>query len=365
MSGRSRASSGKDFRRSKRSQGVSQGVWQGVWLNHNSSSSDEYSGVCVRSSFSDISVTDLISFLRDVQKFLDRLNHEDLSDDCREIKKSLTGRIDFYTKKSRSDWMHQSSSNLNLNRESFDRNLQRSSRLSLNEPPPLPARLQRSSFSMETEQSSTEESSYDDKAFTDTTNYSSNTDWEEEMKPVMTSTPRKLRTMDSSFQSTTQGEEGEEEDDEYDLVEIKPCQSHEVSQETPEVSLRSDSSARTVTAHADYTGYIYKKESIFKSTRYWAAVAQSRLYLYPDINSVNCKECHLLEDAYLKTHKKEPKRFMVQLSGKYKNKNSKQEYSTDNPEIAQIWIQHLENAIATAGKTPKTMKKLSSIKLGK
>ena len=172
MSGRSRASSGKDFRRSKRSQGVSQGVWQGVWLNHNSSSSDEYSGVCVRSSFSDISVTDLISFLRDVQKFLDRLNHEDLSDDCREIKKSLTGRIDFYTKKSRSDWMHQSSSNLNLNRESFDRNLQRSSRLSLNEPPPLPARLQRSSFSMETEQSSTEESSYDDKAFTDTTNYS-------------------------------------------------------------------------------------------------------------------------------------------------------------------------------------------------
>ena len=120
-----------------------------------------------------------------------------------------------------------------------------------------------------------------------------------------------------------------------------------------------------MTAQADYTGYIYKKESIFKSTRYWAAVAQSRLYLYPDINSVNCKECHLLEDAYLKTHKKEPKRFMVQLSGKYKNKNSKQEYSTDNPEIAQIWIQHLENAIATAGKTPKTMKKLSSIKLGK
>ena len=107
--------------------------------HHNSSSSDEYSGVCLRSSFSELSVTDLISFLRDVQKFLARLSHEDLSADCQEIKQSLSGRIDFYTKKSRSDWLGQSTNN--LNRESLQQQ-HRSSRLSLSESraPPLPAR---------------------------------------------------------------------------------------------------------------------------------------------------------------------------------------------------------------------------------
>ena len=328
-----------------------------MWLAHNSSSSDEYSGVCVRSSFSDISVTDLISFLRDVQKFLDRLNHEDLSDDCREIKQSLTGRIDFYTKKSKSDWIQ---SNSNLNRESLDQNIQRLSRLSLSDsfkPPPLPARKLRNSFSMETEQSSTEDSSYD------TTNYSSNTDWDEDMKPAMTSTPRKVMTVETSLQSSSSLVE-EEEDEEYDLVEIKSCPDQEEEVGRPQVLLRTESSARTVTGQAEYSGYLYKKESIFKSSRYWAAVAQNKLYLFQDINSVNCKECHHLEDAYLKRHKKEPKRFLVQLSGTYKNKNSKQEYSADNAEIAQTWIHHLENAIATAGKLPKPMKKLHSIKLG-
>ena len=110
---------------------------------HNSSSSDEYSGVCVRSSFSELSVTDLISFLRDVQKFLARLSHEDLSADCQEIKQSLSGRIDFYTKKSRSDWLGQSTTN--LSRESANR----SSRLSLSESraPPLPARKTKQQFS--------------------------------------------------------------------------------------------------------------------------------------------------------------------------------------------------------------------------
>ena len=116
--------------------------------------------------------------------------------------------------------------------------------------------------------------------------------------------------------------------------------------------------------YISHQGYLYKKESIFKSTRYWAAVAQSRLFLFTDINSASCKESHNLEDAYLKRHKKEPKKFLVQLSGTYKNKNAKQEYQTDNCDLAQTWILHLENAIATAGKTPNTRRKLSTIKLG-
>ena len=329
----------------------------------NSSSSDEYSGVCVRSSFSDLSVTDLISFLRDVQKFLDRLNHEDLSADCQEIKQSLSGRIDFYTKKSRSDWLGQSSSN--LNRESSDlhhhhhHQPHRSSRLSLSESrageshraPPLPARKVKQHFSaMDISQSETEESSYS------TTNTSS--DWEE---PVMTSTPLKQRANTNTQVRLLEEDDDEEEDDEYDVVEIREGCGGSMG---PQVSLLGDCSARAVRGVAEHQGYLYKKESIFKSTRYWAAVAQSRLFLFSDINSASCKESHNLEDAYLKRHKKEPKKFLVQLSGTYKNKNAKQEYQTDNSDLAQTWINHLENAIATAGKTPNTRRKLSSLKLG-
>ena len=181
-------------------------------MMQNCSSSDEYSGVCVRSSTSDLSVTDLISFLKDVQKFLDRLNHEDLSADCQEIKQSLSGRIDFYTKKSRSDWLGHSTNN--LNRESLDQ-LQphhRSSRLSLSESraPPLPARKTKPGHfsAMDISQSETEESSYS------TTNTSS--DWDE---PAMTSTPLKQRA--HTQVSLLEDEDEDEEDDEYDVVEIR------------------------------------------------------------------------------------------------------------------------------------------------
>ena len=322
---------------------------------HNSSSSDEYSGVCVRSSFSELSVTDLISFLRDVQKFLDRLNHEDLSADCLEIKQSLSSRIDFYTKKSRSDWQGQSTNNL----PSVDyQHHQRSSRLSLTESraPPLPARKIRQQFSsamdISLSQSETEESSYS------TTNTSS--DWEE---PSMTSTPLKQRNTTTTTQASLLLEEEAEDDDEYDVVEIREGCGGQVGPQVSLLGLQA-SSARAVGGIAEHQGYLYKKESIFKSTRYWAAVAQSTLFLFSDINSASCKESHNLEDAFLKRHKKEPKKFLVQLSGTYKNKNAKQEYQTDNADLAQAWIHHLENGIATAGKTPNTRRKLSTIKLG-
>ena len=57
-------------------------------------------------------------------------------------------------------------------------------------------------------------------------------------------------------------------------------------------------------------------------------------------------------------HKKGVK-FLVQVGGTYKNKNSKQEYQTESPEQTEVWMRHLETAIASAGRTPKTSKKLS------
>ena len=388
MMTRSRASSGKDFRRIKKSS-------SSLSANHNSStsSSDEYSGVCVRSSFSDINVTDLVSFLADVQKFLDRLNHEDLSDDCREIKHSLSCRIDFYTKKSRTDWRSQSNYNLN-NRNSIDlkneeHRFSRSSNIYDNQeyskssippplpssqppddndhggaPPPLPARKQGPSSSM-----SMDESSYCDTTTTDSeadysrTKINNSLHFTPDSPPVKTSTPRKMRNSELFNHNTTESFIEEEEEDfdeeEYDLVEIKSFQNQYDSQ-----SSALDISSRSMTEIADHKGWLWKKESIFKSVRYWALIHQSNLYLYADVQDDVYKESFYLEDAHLKRHKKGVK-FLVQVSGTYKNKNSKQEYQTESAEQTDLWIMHLENAIAMAGKTPKTSKKLSFISQGK
>ena len=374
---RSRASSGKDFRRLKKSLQHP--------VSHNSSSSDEYSGVCVtRSSMSDISVMDLVSFLRDVQKFLDRLNHEDISDDCQEIKHSLSCRIEFYTKRSRDEWT--SRSNVNLNRNSLDLpqtpifrdrlyssstltrtdHIRYSTELSAPElpPPPIPSRRLGTSMSMDT---SHEESSYtdtQDTTNTDSEDYSQARTSSEPFfgfssPPTNTSTPKKLRNSEvfNQMNYSTASERIEEEDiddeDEYDLVEIRSHARPDLNETSP-----LDISARSLIEISDHKGWLWKKESIFKSVRYWALIHAGNLYLYSDVKDEVYKECYYLEGAHLKRHKKGVK-FLVQVGGTYKNKNSKQEYQTESPEQTEVWMRHLETAIANAGRTPKTSKKLS------
>ena len=50
---------------------------------------------------------------------------------------------------------------------------------------------------------------------------------------------------------------------------------------------------------------------------------------------------------------------MFKVPETYKNKNSKQEYQTESVNQTEIWIMNLENAIAAAGKTPKSSRKMS------
>ena len=88
---------------------------------------------------------------------------------------------------------------------------------------------------------------------------------------------------------------------------------------------------------------------------------QSKLSLYNEYEYA--RDCYSLEDASLKRHKKGIK-FIIHVSGTYKNKNAKQEYQTENTEQTQIWIQNLENAIATAGKVSKPPKMMSQFSSG-
>jgi len=403
-SGRSRASSGKDFKRAKRN----------ISSLHNTSTSSE-SSVSVRSSQSEISVNDMISFLKDVQKFLDRLNHENLSEDCQEIKYSLSNRIEFYTKKNRTDCLQTNSNDResfdlppppaaflepeSSNRQSFPPPLPSSPPPAMVEgPPPLPVRTHKSSMSMSLDTSSAEESfnNYDDKSSTnefDTYDdsmdnldsrkgsvmsldlYAADSDSEDYDKirrsqtrqglnppgtpPTKTSTPKSKRNSGMSFKFENIPETNENlpepiEEDEYDIVENMAGH-----KSIPDVDF-AGTSARILNSLADHKGWLWKKESMFKTPRFWALIYQSKIYLYNDAKDEMAKECYSLEDATLKRHKKGIK-FIVNVTGTYKNKNAKQEYQTENAEQTEIWIQILENAIASFGKILKPTKKLSAV----
>jgi len=404
--GRSRVGSGKDFKRAKRN----------ISSLHNTSTSSE-SSVSVRSSQSEISVNDMISFLKDVQKFLDRLNHENLSKDCLEIKYSLSNRIEFYTKKNRAD-MNQTHVN-DDNRDSFDLpppppaflEPERTSRqsfppplphapppLCMLSPPPLPTRKPKNSSSMSIDTSSAEESfnNYEDKSsgnefdtYDDSMDnqdskkgsvmsldlYAGDSDSEDYDRihrlqarkvlsapgtpPTKTSTPKSKRNSGMSFKFENIPETNENmpepiEEDEYDIVE-------QLAEHKSILNVDfAGTSAKILNSQADHKGWLWKKESIFKTPRFWALIYNSSLYLYHDATDEIAKEVYTLEDASLKKHKKGIK-FIVHVHGTYKNKNAKQEYQAENAEQTDIWIQTLENAIATAGKCIKPRKKVSEI----
>merc|ERR1711892_1310406 len=376
-SGRSRSSSGKDFKRAKRN----------ISSLHNTSTTSE-SSVSVRSSQSEISVNDMISFLKDVQKFLDRLNHEQLSEDCLEIKYSLSNRIEFYTKKNHAD-LHKTTINDN-DRDSFDL----PPPVFLEGPPPLPVRKPKNSMFMSLDTSSAEESftNYEDKSsanefdtYDDSMDnqdskkgsvmsldlYAADSDSEDYDKilrsqarlvlntpgtpPTKTSTPKSKRNSGMSFKFENIPESNENlpepiEEDEYDIVEN--LGEHK---SIPDVDFEG-TSARILNSLAAHKGWLWKKESIFKTPRFWALIYNSSLYLYSDATDEMAKEVYTLEDASLKKHKKGIK-FIVHVHGTYKNKNAKQEYQAENSEQTDIWIHTLENAIATAGKITKPRKK--------
>merc|ERR1719419_457952 len=360
----------------------------------------------------------MISFLKDVQKFLDRLNHENLSEDCLEIKYSLSNRIEFYTKKNRVDLNH-----ANINDNDLDSSIDlpppppaffeshRSSRQSFppplptspppmltNGPPPLPVRKPKNSMSMSIDTSSAEESfnNYEEKSsanefdtYDDSMDnrdskkgsvmsldlYAADSDSEDYDKirrstnqrilhppgtpPTKTSTPKSKRNSGMSFKFENIPETIENlpepiEEDEYDIVE------HLAERKSiPDIDF-AGTSARILNSLADHKGWLWRKGPFFKTPRFWALIYNSSLFLYEDATDEIAKEVYSLEDATLKRHKKGIK-FIVNVHGTYKNKNAKQEYQAENTEQTGIWIKTMENAIATAGKILTPFKKVSKL----
>ena len=97
-----------------------------------------------------------------------------------------------------------------------------------------------------------------------------------------------------------------------------------------------------------------------------AVVEGGRLLLYQDPADRSPGEQHSLELATLRRHKSKQSRFLVLLGGTYKNKNSKQEFQTENAEQTELWLRSLETAVVAAGRILNTKyKKLSYTHDGK
>ena len=99
--------------------------------------------------------------------------------------------------------------------------------------------------------------------------------------------------------------------------------------------------------HADHSGWLWRKESLFKANnRFWALVYAGTIYLYTEPKDMQEKEAILLGGAKLLRHKK-GKGFVVVLPlVPGKKKPVKHEFETVNEDQANEWISKLQTVMA-------------------
>merc|ERR1712013_497730 len=155
--------------------------------------------------------------------------------------------------------------------------------------------------------------------------------------------PPLMMSMDTD--PDTSGETNEETIDEDPLYDSMV---NEDEPESPTVT-KSDpmsSAAKVLSAHADHSGWLWRKESMFKAnSRFWALVYAGSVYLYSEPKDLQEKEVVFLGGAKLLRHKK-GKGFVVVLplvAGK--KKPVKHEFETVNEDQANEWIAKLQTVM--------------------
>ena len=98
--------------------------------------------------------------------------------------------------------------------------------------------------------------------------------------------------------------------------------------------------------HADHSGWLWRKESMFKAnSRFWALVYAGSVYLYSEPKDLQEKEVVFLGGAKLLRHKK-GKGFVVVLPlVPGKKKPVKHEFETVNEDQANEWIAKLQTVM--------------------
>ena len=136
------------------------------------------------------------------------------------------------------------------------------------------------------------------------------------------------------------------EEEEYDLVgqeEVKEDQDIKSPQFAGE-------SSKILSSISDYKAWIWRKEGLLTTSRFWALVYNSSVYMYKTAQDEVAVRMIQLEGGSLKKHKNGVK-FVLTVPGAAKGGKDKQhQLHTENVDKTSQWIKSLQSAIASAGK---------------
>jgi hypothetical protein len=99
-----------------------------------------------------------------------------------------------------------------------------------------------------------------------------------------------------------------------------------------------------------YSSWLWRKEGIFKRTRYWGVKHKQKLVLFADPKDKTEQDCVDLKGAFVKADKKGTK-FTIVMDANDKNKKSNTQYETENKENSEGWIEVLKDSMETNRKS--------------
>ena len=136
------------------------------------------------------------------------------------------------------------------------------------------------------------------------------------------------------------------EEETYDLLGMEDIKE---DQEIKSAEFAGNSS-RILSSIADHKAWLWRKENLLKTSRYWALIYTSSLYLYKAAqDEAAVQEIHL-HGGTMKKHRNGVK-FVLIVPGSGKGGKDKQhQLHAENEEKTSQWIKSLERAIAAAGR---------------
>ncbi|XP_023336681.1 uncharacterized protein LOC111707769 isoform X5 [Eurytemora carolleeae] len=234
---------------------------------------------------------DIINFLKDIDQFLRWMDNTDkLTLDQNEVRKSIQQRIHLYI---RNHSVHEVSRDSMYN--SFD-SIQR--RVS------TPMKNQEVGISTP--------------IMTQTMDYQAGKeDIYDNVKPIS-----RVQDDGNSFEDEFNEEDDDEDEGDYSKVDV-PRSENPVSQ----------LAAKSLDKNADYSGWIWIKESMFKKNRHWGIIYRGRLYLFTDPESLH-RQRHF---SLSKFECKRGKSSTISLIRNTTDKPEKFKFEMENSEIVDNW----------------------------
>ena len=134
------------------------------------------------------------------------------------------------------------------------------------------------------------------------------------------------------------------EEETYDLMGLE----EEMDEAIKSPEIMGDSSL-ILSSLADHKSWLWRKENLLKTSRYWALVYSTSLYLYNTAQDKAAVEVLSLKDGSMKKHKRGIK-FVLNIPTGKSGKKKQHQLHTESKEKTSQWIKALDRAIALAGR---------------